>query len=83
VRFVSPPGPLTYSFQWEPGRVTFRTVRRSSGSAEAPVFESAFTSGVPMPGSESVHVDLYVYGRGKVPLAKESEVVIEKFEYLP
>ena len=83
VRFVSPSGPLTYSFRWEPGRVSFRTVPKSSGGLEVPFFESAFTSGVPMPGSESVHIDLYVYGRGKVALSEESEVVIEKFEYLP
>jgi len=82
-RFTLPSGPLIYSFRWEPGRVTFRTVRKPAGGAEAPVQESTFTSGVPMPGGESVHMDLYVYGRGKSPLTSESEVVIEKFEYLP
>jgi hypothetical protein len=80
-RFTSPSGPVTYSFRWEPGRVTFRTARR--GHAEAPVSESVFTSGVPMPGGESVHMDLYLYARGKSSLNAESEVVIEKFEYLP
>jgi len=82
VRFTTPPGPLTYSFQWQPGRVSFRTVRKSARGVEAPVSESTFASGVPMPGGESVHMNLYVYGKGK-PLSKESEVVIEKFEYLP
>jgi hypothetical protein len=83
VRFSSPAGPLNYSFRWQPGRVSFRTIRKSVPAAVAPVFESTFTSGVPMPGSETVHMNLYVYGRGKSPLSKESEVVIEKFEYLP
>jgi hypothetical protein len=83
VRFTSPSGPLTYSFRWEPGRVSFRTVRKSAQVADVPVSESAFTSGVPMPGGESVHMDLYVYGRGKSSLTRDSEVVIEKFEYLP
>lgn len=83
VRFAVPSGPLTYSFRWEPGRVSFRTVRKSAQGVDVPVSESAFTSGVPMPGSESVHMDLYVYGRGKSPLSRESEVVIEQFEYLP
>ncbi len=83
VRFATPSGPLTFSFRWEPGRVTFRTAHKSAARTEAPVSESIFTSGVPMPGGESVHMDLYVYGRGKSSLARESEVVIEKFEYLP
>jgi hypothetical protein len=83
MRFNAPAGPLTYSFRWEPGRVIFRTARKSARAADTPVSESAFTSGVPMPGGESVHLDLYVYGRGKSSLTKESEVVIDKFEYLP
>jgi hypothetical protein len=83
VRFAAPSGPLTYSFHWEPGRVTFRTARKSAGRAEAPVSESIFTSGIPMPGSEQVHIDLYVYAMSKNPLRRESEVVIDKFEYLP
>jgi hypothetical protein len=83
VRWASPPGRLTYSFRWEPGRVSFRTARKSPGGGDVAVSESVFTSGVPMPGEESVHMDLYVYGRGKSSLTRESEVVIEKFEYLP
>jgi hypothetical protein len=83
VRFSTPSGPVTFSFQWEPGRVTFRTARKSQARAEAPLSESTFTSGVPMPGGESVHMDLYVYGRGRSSLIRESEVVIDKFEYLP
>ena len=83
VRFSTPSGPVTFSFQWEPGRVTFRTARKSQARAAAPLSESTFTSGVPMPGGESVHMDLYVYGRGRSSLIRESEVVIDKFEYLP
>jgi hypothetical protein len=83
LRFNAPAGPLTYSFRWEPGRVIFHTARKGARAADAPVSETAFTSGVPMPGGESVHLDLYVYGRGKSSLTKESEVVIDKFEYLP
>jgi hypothetical protein len=83
VRFTTPSGALTYSFQWEPGRVVFRTARKSGPRAEATVFESPFTSGVPMPGGEQVHMNLYVYRQSKNPLRQPSEVVIEKFEYLP
>lgn len=83
VRFTTPSGPLRYSFLWEPGKVTFRTQRRSASGVGAEVSKTAFTSGVPMPGAESVHMNLYVYGKSKSPLSRESEVVIEKFEYLP
>jgi hypothetical protein len=42
-----------------------------------------FTSGVPSPEGESVRIALYVFYQGHIPLEKENEVVIEKFEYLP
>jgi hypothetical protein len=42
-----------------------------------------FTSGVPLPGGEAVHLNLYPYVNDKSPLRQEVEVVIEKFEYLP
>lgn len=79
VRFLSPPGRLTYSLDWEPGRVSFRTVR-GSGSVVA---SHVFTSGVPTAGSETVHVNLYVFDNRPVRLQHEVEVIIEKFEYLP
>lgn len=83
VRFTTPRGPITYAFQWEPGRVTFRTRRKSAGRAEPPISEIDFTSGVPMPGGEQVHINQYVYRKSDSPLRQESEVVIDKFEYLP
>jgi hypothetical protein len=83
-RFMAPPGALTHSFRWEPGRATFRTVRGSTTANESQVVaEHVFTSGVPAPGSESVHLNLYVFGNADKSLQKEVEVVIEKFEYLP
>jgi hypothetical protein len=42
-----------------------------------------FTSGVPTPGGESVRIALYVFHLGHIPLKKENEVIIDKFEYLP
>ncbi len=83
-RFTVPDGVLTHSFRWEPGRVSFRTVR---GSLNAPrseaISEHVFTSGVPAPGAESVRMALYVYGKTDNPVQNGTEVVIEKFEYLP
>jgi hypothetical protein len=84
IRFSAPPGVLTYSFHWEPGRVSFRTVPGSKVESKArPVAEHIFTSGVPSHGIESVRMNLYVLQGAKDPLQKGAEVVIERFEYLP
>ena len=83
-RFIVPSGVLTYSFHWEPGRVLFRTVTGSEGSvATGPIAEHAFASGVPTHGIESFRMSFYAFHYGKQPLRNASEVVIEKFEYLP
>ena len=83
-RFVAPAGVLTNSFNWEPGEVTFSTVVGSHASPEAhPVSKHVFTAGVPSAGGDLVHMNLYVFGTGEIPLKNENEVVIEKFEYLP
>jgi hypothetical protein len=86
VRFSAPSGHLTYSFRWEPGRVSFRTVRGGEpvhGPAGETIAEHTFTSGVPLPGGEAVHMNLYVFANKNSPIQHEAEVVIEKFEYLP
>jgi len=84
VRFLAPSGRLTISFDWAPGRVSFRTVRgsASTGKADA-VAEHVFTSGVPSPGNESVTLHLYEFYNRRVRLQHGAEVIIEKFEYLP
>jgi hypothetical protein len=46
------------------------------------VAEHTFTSGVPPPGDERIRINLYVYNNLRNPLQHESEVVLEKFEYL-
>ena len=84
VRFEAPPGRLTFSFHWEPGEVSFRTRRgRVIDSGSASIAEHVFTSGVPAPGGELVHLNLYAFGNTPTPVQKEGEVIIEKFEYLP
>ncbi len=83
-RFTIPAGPLTHSFRWESGRVSFKTVRGLSSGPGAPVVaEQVFTSGVPSHGIESVRMNLYVFRNAKIPFQNGAEVVIEKFEYLP
>jgi len=83
VRFDAPAGVLTHSFRWDPGRVAFKTVRGSTADGPGLVAEHVFTSGVPAPGGESIHLNLYIFGNAKDPLQADVEVVIEKFEYLP
>lgn len=83
-RFLAPPGVLTHSFRWEPGRLHFRTVSGSTTNAGSqPVADHVFTSGVPSPGIESVRMNLYFFRSARIPLKDGAEVVIEKFEYLP
>lgn len=83
VRFATPSGVLTHTLKWEPGRASFRTVRNGALGAKGPVAEHVFTSGVPFPGAESVRMNLYVFHTARKPFEHESEVVVEKFEYLP
>jgi hypothetical protein len=83
-RFEVPQGVVTHSFRWEPGRITFRTVRGAEIRGNAPVIsEHVFDSGVPSTGAESVRVNLYVFKSSKEPLQNEEEIVIEKFQYFP
>jgi hypothetical protein len=83
-RFMAPAGMLTHSIRWEPGRAAFRTVRGLVNDSRAPaVAEHVFTSGVPSPGDESIHLNLYIFGVSGEALQNEAEVVIEKFEYFP
>src|ERR1700733_10152176 len=82
--FAAPSGTLTYVLHWESGHATFKTFRgRSSGSGAQLVSEHEFTSGVAIPGKAILRLIFYVVASGKNPMRKPSEVVVEKFEYLP
>jgi hypothetical protein len=80
-RFQAPAGTLTHTLRWEVGRASFRTVR-GTGASGALVAEHAFTSGVPLPGNETIRINLYLFGNSPLTLP-HTEVVIESFEYLP
>jgi hypothetical protein len=83
-QFREPPGTLTHTMVWEPSRASFKTVRGSSPRPAAPpVHEHTFTSGVPTPGQEFLEFMLYNVASDRNPMQKGTEVVIEKFEYLP
>ena len=84
VRFSAPAGVLTHTVRWEPGRVTMRT-DPGAGSLPGvrPIAERTFTSGVPSPGNERLRLNLYVFRRAGKPPERGTEVVIDRFEYLP
>jgi hypothetical protein len=83
VRFPAPPGTLTHSFRWEPGRALFRTVRGARATDGAQVAQHEFTSGVPAPGTERVRMNLYFFRYSPTPPQKDVEVVVERFQFLP
>jgi hypothetical protein len=82
--FAAPSGTLTYVLRWESGHATFQTFRgRSSGVRAQLVSEHEFTSGIPVPGKAILRLIFFVTASGKNPMQRPSEVVVEKFEYLP
>ena len=82
--FAAPSGILTYVMRWEPGRASFKTFRgKSTGGAAQLVSEHEFTSAIPAPGKAVIRLIFYAVASEKNPLQKPSEVVVEKFEYLP
>jgi hypothetical protein len=82
-RFTAPPGTLTHSFRWEPGRVVFTTVRGARAGAGTQVASHEFVSGIPTPGGERVRMNLYYFRYSPVPPRRDVEVVIERFLYVP
>ncbi len=83
-RFTAPAGVLTHMFRWEPNSVSFKTISGSStGPGEKIISEHVFTSGIPTPANETVHIDLYDFHHSESSVRQPAEVVIEKFQYLP
>ncbi|HEX4770823.1 MAG TPA: glycoside hydrolase family 16 protein [Bryobacteraceae bacterium] len=82
--FAAPSGTLTYVLDWESGHATFKTFRgRSAGAGAQLVSEHEFRSGIPEPGKAIPRLIFFVVASDKNPMQKPSEVVVEKFEYLP
>jgi hypothetical protein len=80
-RFTAPRGAMTHSFRWERGRLSFQT--QATGGRSHVVAEHVFTSGIPTPGGERIHINLFAYGNSPVPQKNQVEAVVEKFVYLP
>jgi hypothetical protein len=85
VRFTAPAGTLTYWLDWQPGRAVFKTVRGSSSTFDGgdTIAEHVFTSGIPSPGDERIHMILYVFDNRNAPMQRGTEVILDKFEFLP
>lgn len=83
-RSEAPAGSLMHSLRWEPGKAAFQSTQvGKTNNKTKTVSEYDFMSGIPTPKTERLHLNLYIFGYSKVPLQKETEVVIEKFEYFP
>ncbi|SEG37026.1 hypothetical protein SAMN05421819_2728 [Bryocella elongata] len=81
-RFEIPSGPVTMSFHWSPGSVDFRTDRDASND-KASISAWRFTTNVPSPGIEKAYITLCVFPYAPVPEQKETEVIIDQFQFLP
>jgi hypothetical protein len=83
-RFAAPGGTVTHSFRWEPGSASFSSNRaQPSSAANHPVSEHVFSSGIPGNSGQTVHIDLYDFHHSINRQAAPTEVMIEKFQYLP
>lgn len=83
-RFFMPAGVGTHVIHWEPGRVSFESLRGyRTGAGARVIAQHHFTSSIPTPGGETIRMNLCAIDFAKVPLQHEAEVVIEKVQYLP
>lgn len=81
--FAVPPGPVTHSLRWEPGRVVFAANRGSKPALGAGRVEHEFTVGVPSSGDARVRIALYYRRNAPLPPRGPVEVVIDRFQYFP
>jgi hypothetical protein len=83
-RFVVPPGLVTHSLRWEPGRVVFATARgRRPTSVGRNNIQQEFTVGVPSTGKERVRIALYYFRNAPLQPQRHVEVVIDRFQHFP
>ncbi len=68
-------GTITFSLSWSEERIVFRA------RGENDTVEWVYPGKPPPPGSEKVHINLWLY-QGKAP-EKEVEVIIEGFRFIP
>jgi hypothetical protein len=82
-RFETPPGVTTFSFHWRPDDASFEASRGGTVEKSPLLAGHTFTSGIPQPGEEKIHISFYVYGNSHTPMKQPGEVTIERFQYAP
>lgn len=83
-RYIAPSKSLLLTMLWETGRVKFDTAASdTNGHAGASMAEHNFTTDVPIPGTESIHLNLCSFDYGKMRQAAEGQIVVKRFRYLP
>ena len=80
----------SYSFDWKPNRVEFAAWNGHGNRppADDPAFVASWTfsdaKAIPKPGSEIVHLNLYLATGGQAPFGTgEASVIIRSFEFKP
>lgn len=82
--FNVPSGPMTYVLRWDPGSVTFRASTGDSMAARGKITDHVFKSGVPVPGTETIHMEFFYDSyQSQSSVQHPIEIVVQKFEYLP
>jgi hypothetical protein len=82
-RFEAAPGIMSFSFRWDAGIAAFHAVRGRAAETSIAVADHTFASGVPDPGGGKIHIDLYAFGKARIPMRNPAEVVVESFTYAP
>ena len=83
VRFAVPPGPRTYVVGWHPGHAIFDSFAGASTNPSRKVMNFEFSSGVPIPSTETVKLDFHDFHHLQNGVHHPVEIVVQKFEYLP
>lgn len=83
-RFSLPGGQVSYTMRWEPGVVAFKSMRGNflEGPGAA-IASQTYTTGVPSAGNARVCAGFYYYRRGGREPRADTEIAIERFQYLP
>jgi hypothetical protein len=83
-RFSVPGGRVSHTMRWEPGVAAFKSMRGNFLEQPGATFAShTFNTGVPASGDERVCVAFYYYRKAPLPPQTDTEMVIERFQYLP
>jgi hypothetical protein len=83
-RFTAPPGQLTHSLRWEPGRASFETFRGNATKTKShAIAEHVFITGIPSAGRVALRMNFCVVENNPITEKHDAEIVIENFQYLP